>query len=235
MTDELSRRVWGRRAFCSSGLAAIAAGLAACRLSSDARAADASAASNGSPEEVTIVEFSDAGVRGSTVERSKVDAKKTAADWRRQLSTSLQFDVTRKAGTERAFTGVTWNEHGGGTLSLHLLRQRAVQLGDEVRVRNGLAKLLAAAGQRESSSRPPTPPSAWSRIEVSCRLCDAHLGHVFDDRAETNRASLLHELGGDEVCRQTRLIPGSGPSRDVWDWRVSPAGSVGHLGAPSRH
>ena len=44
----------------------------------------------------------------------KYTVVKTDAEWRKQL-TALQFDVTRKKGTEQPYTGNTWNNHQAGT------------------------------------------------------------------------------------------------------------------------
>ena len=63
------------------------------------------------PKVVSIVEYSDAGVRGSVIEVPKL--VKAADEWRRQL-TPIQFEVTRHAATERPFTGSTWNLHDPG-------------------------------------------------------------------------------------------------------------------------
>lgn len=105
--------------------------------------------------------------------------QKSDEEWRQQL-TSEQFEVTRRKGTERAFTGEYYDLHSEGVY-------RCVCCGNE---------LFASDTKFESGSG---WPSFWSpvsedavdmeadnshgmrRIEVMCSRCDAHLGHVFDD------------------------------------------------------
>jgi hypothetical protein len=60
---------------------------------------------------VKIVEFSPSGIRTGVAEVEKVE--KPDAEWKRQL-TPEQFDVTRKAGTERPFTGKYADNHADG-------------------------------------------------------------------------------------------------------------------------
>ena len=61
---------------------------------------------------VKLVEFTDAGQRKGVMEVEKV--VKTDTEWRQQL-THEEYDVARRAGTERAFTGKYWNNHEHGT------------------------------------------------------------------------------------------------------------------------
>src|SRR5689334_2241879 len=60
---------------------------------------------------VKLVEFTDAGQRKGVMEVEKIT--KTDAEWRKQL-TPEQYEVARRAGTERAFTGKYWNNHEHG-------------------------------------------------------------------------------------------------------------------------
>jgi peptide-methionine (R)-S-oxide reductase len=108
---------------------------------------------------------------------AKID--RTDAEWRAQL-TPEQYRVTRRKGTERAFTGEHWDEHRPGTY-------RCVCCG---------APLFDAATKFDSGTGWPSfwaPLSGESvaerddralfmrRTEVVCAACDAHLGHVFPD------------------------------------------------------
>jgi peptide-methionine (R)-S-oxide reductase len=65
----------------------------------------------GDPDEVTIVRFSDTGKRLQKVRVSKV--VKSDDEWRKQLS-SGEFDITRHADTEIAFSGKYWDLHDKG-------------------------------------------------------------------------------------------------------------------------
>ena len=69
------------------------------------------AADAGTPKLVKIVEYSDAGERGELHEVPKI--VKTPDEWR-GLLTPIAFDVTRRQGTERPFTGATWDLHDKG-------------------------------------------------------------------------------------------------------------------------
>jgi peptide-methionine (R)-S-oxide reductase len=103
-TDPLSDQRSNRRAFLITAVSA--AGLAAWRPS-----LVFAAGAGGSPGTVAIVQFSDEGkpmgkVTVPLVVRSDVE-------WKQKL-TPISFEVTRRAGTERAYTGSTWNDHDHG-------------------------------------------------------------------------------------------------------------------------
>jgi peptide-methionine (R)-S-oxide reductase len=110
---------------------------------------------------------------------AKEKVVKTDAEWQEQL-TPEQFRIARKKGTERAFTGEYCNTKEEGVY-------RCVCCGTE---------LFSSETKYDSGSG---WPSFWQpieeenvkteednslfmrRTEVLCAVCDAHLGHVFDD------------------------------------------------------
>ena len=104
---------------------------------------------------------------------------KSDAEWRAQL-TPMQYNVTRKKGTERAFTGEHWDRKEKGDY-------RCVCCDAELFASE--AKFDSGTGW-PSYSMPIKPErirtqedDSWfvRRTEVLCAACDAHLGHVFDD------------------------------------------------------
>jgi len=130
-----------------------------------------------SETKIEIEDFDDAGVSRGVILTNKLI--KTDAQWRDELS-GQAYEVTRKEGTERPFTGAYWDNHAAG---LYLC------IGCQTKLFNANTKFDSGTGW----------PSYWApisdknvietsdnsfgmrRVAVSCKRCDAHLGHVFTD------------------------------------------------------
>jgi peptide-methionine (R)-S-oxide reductase len=127
--------------------------------------------------EVLIARFSDAGVRQETVRMPKVVKSEEA--WRRQLS-PLAFEITRRGQTERPFSGAYWNLHEKGLFRCVCCDTALFSSAAKFDSGTGWPSFwqpIAEENVKTLSSR------ALSHIEseVTCRLCDAHLGDVFND------------------------------------------------------
>jgi peptide-methionine (R)-S-oxide reductase len=131
----------------------------------------------GPPKVVSIVEFSDGGIRGTVSQVPKL--VKAEAEWRRQL-TPAEFEVTRHAATERPFTGATWNLHDKGVYRCGCCATALFHSETKFESNTGWPSFWAPLDPRNIEEH-----SDWTfgmvRTAVSCRRCDAHLGHVFDD------------------------------------------------------
>jgi peptide-methionine (R)-S-oxide reductase len=137
----------------------------------------AHAAAKEAPQEVTIVQFSDAGERLKTVHVPKVI--KTEAEWRKQLTPGA-FDITRHADTEVSYTGKYWNLHDKG-LYRCICCDNAL-FSSETKFDSGTGWPSFWAPIAEENVRSTRDVSlGMVRTAVSCTECDAHLGHVFDD------------------------------------------------------
>jgi peptide-methionine (R)-S-oxide reductase len=134
-------------------------------------------AKSGAPKEVKIVEFSDTGQRQDTVTLPVVI--KTAAEWKQQLSPAV-YEVTRRAGTERPYSGEYWNLHDKGLYRCICCDTPLFSSDTKFESGTGWPSFwepIAKENVRENLDI----SLGMDRTAVSCRRCDSHLGHVFND------------------------------------------------------
>lgn len=104
---------------------------------------------------------------------------KSEADWKREL-TSEQFRVTRRKGTERAFTGAYWDHHGEGLYRCVCCGIPLFSSGTKFESGTGWPSFTQPVAKENVREEPDN--SLWMRrTEVVCAACGAHLGHVFPD------------------------------------------------------
>lgn len=126
---------------------------------------------------VAVAEFSPAGQALGVKPQPKL--VRSDEEWRRLLS-PLAYEVTRHAGTERAFTGPGWDNHADGLYRCICCGTALFDSHTKYDSGTGWPSFyrpIAANNVRETRDT-----SLFEvRTAVSCTLCDAHLGHVFSD------------------------------------------------------
>ena len=127
--------------------------------------------------EVTIVEFSDAGRRAGRVRVPKT--VRTEVEWKKLLPPDA-FEVTRHAATERPFSGRYWNLHDAGLYRCVCCGTAAFASEAKFESGTGWPSFWEPLA-RENVETTEDRSFAMIRTAVSCRRCDAHLGHVFED------------------------------------------------------
>ncbi len=104
---------------------------------------------------------------------------KTDIQWRQRL-TDLEYQVTRKKGTERAYSGKYWDNKADGIYVCKCCGQPLFDSRTKFKSGTGWPSFYQPLN--ETAIRHVTDRSGWTvRTETVCHRCDAHLGHVFDD------------------------------------------------------
>lgn len=141
-----------------------------------AAVAAARAGKVGAPGKVTVVRFSNSGKKEGAVTVDKVVLSDD--EWKKKL-TPEEFDVTRRAGTERAFTGKYWNNHEKGLYSCVCCGNALFNSDTKFESGTGWPSFYQPVDKQNIETHMDT--SYGVRTEIRCKECEAHLGHVFDD------------------------------------------------------
>lgn len=104
---------------------------------------------------------------------------KTDEEWRAQLSPE-QFQVTRQAGTEPAFTGKYWDAKAPGTYACVCCGTELFDSDTKYDSGTGWPSFFKPIDENAVITEEDRSLGV-TRIEVKCATCDAHLGHVFPD------------------------------------------------------
>jgi peptide-methionine (R)-S-oxide reductase len=100
-------------------------------------------------------------------------------EWKERL-TPQQYNVLRKKGTERAFSGELWNNHAAGTYICAGCGQELFSSDTKFESGTGWPSFYEPA-VAENVEAHEDSSHGMIRTEVTCRRCGSHLGHVFPD------------------------------------------------------
>ena len=103
----------------------------------------------------------------------------TDEEWRSRL-TPQQYEVLRKKGTERAFSGGLWDNHEKGVYKCAACGEELFSSDAKFDSGTGWPSFFQAIRDGAVATEVDTS-HGMRRIEVHCRRCNGHLGHVFDD------------------------------------------------------
>jgi peptide-methionine (R)-S-oxide reductase len=135
---------------------------------------------NSDPRTIQILRFSDDGQPLGKFTLPKV--QKTNEEWKKQL-TPLQYDVTRRAATEYAFSGPLHDQHAPGLYRCIDCDSALFDSKSKFDSGTGWPSFWEPIAKENVREKKDFSMGAL-RTEVLCTLCDAHLGHVFTDGPE---------------------------------------------------
>ena len=109
----------------------------------------------------------------------KHEVVKSEEEWKKTL-TPEQYQVLREKGTERPFTGKYWNHHEDGTYTCAACGQELFKSNTKFDSDCGWPSFWDAVDKSKIETRDDFS-FGMHRIEVVCRRCGGHLGHLFND------------------------------------------------------
>ena len=104
---------------------------------------------------------------------------KLESEWRQQL-TPEQFAICREKGTEQAFSGQYFNCKDNGIYSCRCCQEPLFSSKTKYDSGTGWPSFFAPV-MNSAIKRIIDKSHGMERIEVTCAICESHLGHVFDD------------------------------------------------------
>jgi peptide-methionine (R)-S-oxide reductase len=104
---------------------------------------------------------------------------KPDAEWKRQLS-AISYEVARQAGTERPYTGDSWDLHTAGLFRCVCCDTALFSSATKFDSGTGWPSFWQVLA-KENVVEIRDTDFGMVRTAISCRQCDAHIGHVFDD------------------------------------------------------
>jgi peptide-methionine (R)-S-oxide reductase len=110
---------------------------------------------------------------------NEIDNKIEENEWRHKL-TWEQFKVLREKGTEQPFTGKYWDNHEKGRY--YCAGCGAPLFDSETKFESGSGwPSFYAPIDKDNIDKKTDISLGMRRIEVLCKKCGGHLGHVFPD------------------------------------------------------
>ena len=113
----------------------------------------------------------------------RYEVQKSDADWQKELSPE-EFAVLRRAGTERPSTGKLLGENRVGIYSCRACGNELFRSDTKFESHCGWPSFFEAANST-AVERLEDRSHGMLRVEVRCKKCGSHLGHVFDDAPQT--------------------------------------------------
>lgn len=107
------------------------------------------------------------------------EVQKSEAEWLAELGPE-RYAVLRQAGTERPFTGSLLEERGAGTFVCGACGAELFESSSKFESHCGWPSFTHPE-QHQNVRLLPDYSHGMNRIEVRCKKCDSHLGHVFED------------------------------------------------------
>ncbi|CAK9304385.1 unnamed protein product [Gordionus sp. m RMFG-2023] len=102
--------------------------------------------------------------------------------------TPEEYEILRKKGTEKPFSGDFWNFSANGTYSCKACGAKLFNSESKFASQCGWPSFDQAIGAIKDSNNPESAvifqddsTLGMKRTEVMCKKCGSHLGHIFDD------------------------------------------------------